>query len=754
MRKTNYRYLQIFLLSAVGLLVCAFGLFLYNREIRNDISENNCQTMNEVAEHQRYNLRSRIEADLAAVRNLAMMVDYLPEENGVARKTMNELLENTNYEYLVLVGTDGKGLGSSGRMVDISKTAYFETALQGGAMLHAPTQSLVIDKQVIPVTTPILVNGETTGLLVGAYTVDNLVKLLLPSYQGRAHTYLTNQSGDIILREKSSIGLFSDDLEKNLLEALKEVRFGDKDNREQIKQSMQEGIGGHSRFNLLGQEEIAHYLPLGINDWYIFVIVPEFVIGGQTQEIMNKTIVLTISILTVVLLAGLYLARLRRHSEDERTIHTQQLEQLAYFDALTGLPNLLNFKREAAKLLTENPNKHFVIFKFDIQTFKAINEMRGYEVGDCVIRAVANEMREGEHLGYWKDVLFARNHADEFLIFDAFDGNRERIEARLRHFTEGYNEKARELLGDHRVEFRYGRYFLERGELNIAEVLEKVNLAHRMAKTLKNCTVFDYDDSLKRNILREVEIANKMESALQTGQFKVYLQAKFRLSNESLAGAEALVRWDCPEEGRIISPLEFIPSFERNGFIVKLDFYMYEESCRLLRTWLEEGRTPIPISVNFSRVHLLNPQLVEQLSEIAERHQIPKRLIEIELTESIIYENEETLQDLLEKLHAAGFLLSMDDFGTGYSSLGLLKNLHVDTIKIDRSFFLGNKYEARAKTVIESVMLMAKKLGIETVAEGVEHLEHIRFLREVGCDVVQGYYYAKPIPAADFFRSH
>lgn len=184
--------------------------------------------------------------------------------------------------------------------------------------------------------------------------------------------------------------------------------------------------------------------------------------------------------------------------------------------------------------------------------------------------------------------------------------------------------------------------------------------------------------------------------------------------------------------------------------MVKLDLYMLEETCAIMKNWRDAGMPLMPVSINFSRLHLLESDFISKLVEITEKYDIPRKYIEIELTESVMFEHENLIADILQQAHVAGFLLSMDDFGSGYSSLGLLKNIPVDIIKLDRSFFINNNNQERAKKVIEVAISLARKLKIHTVAEGVEDAELIPFLREVGCDIVQGYYYAKPMEVKKF----
>lgn len=242
---------------------------------------------------------------------------------------------------------------------------------------------------------------------------------------------------------------------------------------------------------------------------------------------------------------------------------------------------------------------------------------------------------------------------------------------------------------------------------------------------------------------------DQMDRALEAGEFELYLQAKYSLPEESVGGAEALVRWK-NSKGELLPPGAFIPLFERNGFITKLDFYMLEHVCKTMRTWADQGLKPVPVSVNFSRRHIGCPDFSGKVCSIVDHYRIPRSMIEIELTETAMIGSEDILADFLIHLHKTGLKLSIDDFGTGYSSLGLLKNLPVDVVKLDRCFFVKSGDEERGLAVIESIIKMTKVLGIRTVAEGVEEEETVALLKRFQCDMIQGFYYAKPIPAAEF----
>ncbi len=451
-------------------------------------------------------------------------------------------------------------------------------------------------------------------------------------------------------------------------------------------------------------------------------------------------IMVSVTILAALIILGLIMVilGLRRNKK--------ALWNMAYIDNLTKLPNLNRFKLDAKKLLSQDQTKQYAIAFIDIVKFNLINEIYGYAEGDRVLLAIRDAFLD---MIVPDTDLLARVGSDEFILLMAFDPD-DSNKTPFKGSSESFHERIEKFTG-HKLRFSIGRYVLSTGESDIDVIFEKVNYAHNLAKQGTSVDeIYDYDDDMKKQAIRHREIENKMENALVNDEFIVYLQPKYQLDNEQIAGAEALVRWQEHSGREVVYPSEFIPLFEKNGFIVRLDMYMFKKVCAILAEWKQAGLPLATISVNFSRLHLQNKNFVQDIIKIADRYKIPKQYLEIELTESTMFDNEAVLEEVLTSLHNAGFTLSMDDFGTGYSSLGLLKNLPVDVIKIDRSFFTNNRYKTRARTVIESVIKMAKDLGIHTVAEGVESIEHVEFLREIGCEIVQGYYYARPMPAASF----
>lgn len=431
----------------------------------------------------------------------------------------------------------------------------------------------------------------------------------------------------------------------------------------------------------------------------------------------------------------------------EHLSHINHLEQLAYVDELTGSRTFNKFKEDARQILNVENQLNHLLVKLDIDNFKLVNKMYGYEDGNRVLRYVAQAIEKTLRND---NEIYSRVSNDEFIVLLTIHSNEEITETYA-----SFLKNVQTIIGDQfpfKLNFPHGRFLIrptDVAEIDIIEMFEKVNIAHKAAKHDKSTEFVLYDESITKEALRQKEVENKMEIALEKEEFLVYLQPKYYLDGEQIGGAEALSRWN-NENVDLFTPDTFIPIFERNGFITKLDFYVLRKVCEILRDWKNEGRELIVLSVNFSRLHINNPHFVEKLCEIVDEFGIERKYIEIEITETVFYENIETLSVLLNEMHQAEFTVSMDDFGSGYSSLGVLQNLPVDVIKMDRSFFVNQKDSERSKTVVRSVIDMAASLGIVIVAEGVEEKEHIDLLRELHCSMVQGFYYDEPMPLSDF----
>lgn len=283
--------------------------------------------------------------------------------------------------------------------------------------------------------------------------------------------------------------------------------------------------------------------------------------------------------------------------------------------------------------------------------------------------------------------------------------------------------------------------------MNVA--VDHCKIAKKTIKGLHSSAVAFYDAKLRDKTLREKDFESVMPKALEKHEFMCYIQPKFGAKSRHIEGGEALIRWRSSEFG-FVYPDEFIPLSEKNGFVVELDFFILEEVCKAMRRWLDMGLTPVVVSVNQSRMHLSHDDYIWRLREIVDKYAIPYEYIELELTETVFTENTDLLLQIMQKLHDIGFKISIDDFGSGYSSLNMLKDIPADVVKIDREFFNGTVHSDKGRAVIMTVVDLAKKLKMHVISEGVETLDQVEFLDKINCDLIQGYYFAKPMPINEF----
>lgn len=414
-------------------------------------------------------------------------------------------------------------------------------------------------------------------------------------------------------------------------------------------------------------------------------------------------------------------------------------------DDVTGGKNKKEFERVCSRLL--RGEGEFVVVYANIDRFKLINDAYGDDEGDLVLKKI-HQIIDEEMLSW--DEASGRIMADNFGMLMRFLSMN-----KLEHRLARINEQLSGLKDKDGVEYGIKLYFgiyqvVDKNE-SVSSMLEKANLAlKRVTHSMQHLVHMGvYDERDKEQLGREKELEMKMERALKNGEFIPYLQPKYELENETIGGAEALVRWLDPVEGMIV-PNEFIPLFEKNGFIVELDLYMFEQVCRLVEKWNKNGYRIIPISVNMSRGHFSVPGFFERYMQILSRYDVPNRSIEIELTESLFYNEMSMLKELIDKIHEAGMLCSIDDFGSGYSSLNMLKEVEVDALKLDRVFFKETEDNKRSKSVINSVIHLAQDLELRTISEGVEVRSQVDYLKEAECDYIQGYIFARPMPVSDF----
>lgn len=429
-------------------------------------------------------------------------------------------------------------------------------------------------------------------------------------------------------------------------------------------------------------------------------------------------------------------------SRENELLIEQKNEELRYLlehDALTGLYNRSTFCRKTADFLRQNPNGTYNMVQFDIERFKVINELYGNFMGDRILLLIAEGLQK-----CLKDKgTYGRLEADHFAV--CLPAGTEE----LQYVREQMDKSLASVKIEQKINLYYGVYTVEDRDMSVDLMCDRANLALRTVKGNSNRSYAVYNDELHQVVLSEQQLTNSMEEALLQRQFEAYYQPVVDLKTGEVVSAEALVRWNHPEKG-MVSPGFFIPFFEHNGFIIKLDAYIREEVCRNIMELGRRGLNCVPVSVNVSRLEFYDPNLCRSIIDLTERYRLEPGMMRLEITESAYTDNPQQLLAAMKELQNYGFQVLMDDFGSGYSSLNMLKDVPVDILKMDMKFLENQGISGRGPEILASLVRMAKKLGMHTIAEGIETKEQGDFLRSVGCEYGQGYYYARPMPADAF----
>lgn len=515
---------------------------------------------------------------------------------------------------------------------------------------------------------------------------------------------------------------------------------GGDDAMRDIQADLRENRAG-SLFRVVdGERYCASYLPLRTNpNWYFFSSV-NGELGIYVDQALFYTILFSSSVGICAIIALFLFHRAARS-------HEAHIFRLAYTDELTGLHNKYYFEEFLLAHIqsvesTQGVPLAFILF--DIAKFKLVNELFGYKTGNNILRLIAKGTRELLEPGE----LLARFGNDQFaLVLPAPD------EQSLRARLDSLFEKLRNDIkcGDFAIQLDFACGVCPiTGENDVEELFSHANLACRQGKISQHEShVHFFRPDMLKTIEEEKRLEDRMYDALRDGEFQCYLQPKVDTRTETVIGAEALVRWVHPTRG-LISPALFIPLFERNGFVREVDYAMFEQVCRLKKSWRERGLPDFVVSVNMSRRHFERTDFIERLTTIADAYGTNHATLELEVLESSVMPEDDAFCSMLKQLREAGFKIAMDDFGTGYSSLSLLRKVPLDMIKLDRSFLEQDQLTERGAKIVRNIVHLIRDIHAEAICEGVETAEQCRFLREVGCYFIQGYFYSRPLDVAAF----
>lgn len=435
------------------------------------------------------------------------------------------------------------------------------------------------------------------------------------------------------------------------------------------------------------------------------------------------------------------LALMMQFVSTQREMMNEALIDASDTEVMTGLYSLNGFSRHAMEIVQANPAKTYMVIQWDLDEFKVYNDINGYENGDALLRGIGHASHDQIRNG----LVFGHLNSDHFVLLA------EKTDQAAEEIYSDIEEMLRNLSSGAALNFHMGICTIDSHQESIASLCDHALIALRTVKGQYQEHYAWYKPDMRSMIVEENRLVAEMENALSSGQFRVWYQPQVNYKSGKICGAEALVRWIHPEKG-IIPPIQFIPLFEKNGFITKLDHYIWDRVCSFQREWIDSGHEAYPVSINISRRDIYSDDLVKAITSLIQKYRLDPSLLHLEITESVYMTSPEKMNRIVDTLQAKGFHVEIDDFGSGYSSLNTLKDMKVSTLKLDMKFLQQSENSDRSGRIISAMIRMADWLDVSTIAEGVETKEQADFLKSMGCYHLQGYYFYKPMKEEDYKR--
>lgn len=683
-------------------------------------------------------------------RQFAVLDGYAASFTQEQLDDHTELLEklqrctrNTEFSLVCFVYPDGTLYRQDGAKAEVVHRFYFQKAMRGEYAIQFMTDNAIDPINRMGFAVPVVLGEEPAGVLLGLYDRGGFLSLFERTFSGEehGHAYICDASGGLILGTEQAEEFLAEyglRIENgSILSILNDAKFS-VGSKLQMEEDIRSGRSGQAVYRYDGEKHYTAYMPLGVNDWYVISVLHERQVYEEALGVTGYLFSMVLLGMLAVIMIMIYLVlRMKNYAAQEQK-KSEEIRYLFEHDPLTGILSERAFLERTETRIREGLEEVYCLVYLDIYKFKLINEMFGYQKGDELLRATAEEVQKfTERVGG----LCCRISGDNFVLFIP---HREEL---IRSFRTKNYRKNRIVSLD--LYLHFGIYVIQDEEIPVDQMVDAARLAQKTVKgNYDNCIAY-YTEAIKKNLLKEQEIITTMTKALEQKEFVVYLQPQYNYRTGAVCGAEALVRWLSPEKG-LIPPGDFIPVFETNGFISHLDSYVWEQVCILQRKWLDAGNTMIPISVNVSRVDLMKGGLAQKMANLIRKYDLPAKMIRVEITESAYMDNPQLLIQEINALAAEGFLVEMDDFGSGYSSLNMLKDVPFHVLKTDLKFLTSSVLESRKNRILDNVIRMAHEMGMVVIAEGVETEEQAEALLKLNCECMQGYYFCRPVPVVEF----
>lgn len=738
MKKFNTQFLLMIIALPI-LLLLAMGVYLYN--MTKSFNTELMDTLEEVSQQGVNAVQMEINNKLYLLKDLASALDLDTTRSDEVisadiEKRLSLIVKNHNLYNMGIVLEDDRVFTTDGDIATRKEIVYLDSLSTDGTNISGRVQVNGENGVYVNIySTPIWdqTTLQQTATLYAAFETNTFRDITeIKSYDGEGYTYLVDTNGDVVF-DSSNVNAFD-----NMTNVYTSLRNADASNTgaiEDIAEYIQTQHSGYTIFTNRGVKKYAYCQPVEINDWHLITVVPVKVVNSQLNTVIYSTVLFAVIIILVYTALMFFVVNQHRKKEEE-------LADLAYVDPLTGGYTYAKFREEFHRITQKYPNHYYAIMNMDLNKFKMINDLYGYEEGDKIIKLIDS---------LWKEQLgelecCGHRGADQFVVLLTYDDKQELIDR-----LDAYYTKLQESVeGRHKLSLIIGIYEIQDLTDPFDVIVDRSMMAFSTAKNSNKGYMAFYNDAMEESLIWERYVEDHFQLAIDNKEFKVYYQAKVDTLTGEVSGAEALVRWVRPD-GSIVAPGRFIPVLENNGSIARLDRYMFQQVLEDQKDWMNRGLSIVPVSVNLSRAQMVEQGFVEHYRKMLVESKLPAEYISLEFTESAMFDNEEILKDTVNQLHDMGIKVLVDDFGVGFSSMSTLKSLPVDILKMDKSF-VDSIGDERGDKIVVGIIEFAVSLGMSVTAEGVEEEYQYLFLKAHKCNDIQGYYFAKPIPAEEYCK--
>lgn len=732
--KKGFRKSQTMLCCVIAVLLVP-AIFLCSRIINQELLFYIKNTLNEVSRQNVNSIKSQVKSDFLILEELSDRVRFDDSFESIM-DGMRGASEAYGFKRMGVIYRDGIAHTSDDVQLDISDEDHIVRAFAGENVVSDIFPDDAGGKTIFVYTVPIFdrTGGQVDGVLFATCDTASIrTHFEASAFSGKGYSYIVKADGTLVIdssHEAAYEGM------QNVFTAMESVGK----NREvsvQMQKDMAEGAADCLSFQNKGELRYINYAPLGINDWYLLSIVPADVTNGSRFRIMFVTYIVFALVTVVSLVFVMTMIKSERATQAE-------LKRILYVDELTGGMSFVKFSLDAAARLAkkQDKNEKAACIMADLDNFRLINNLYGRTEGDKTIRKAYKVLENA----VGENALITRRVADRFYAM-VFFTEQSQLDHVLKSFVDGLKASSGVSENEYIINPSIGVYIIEKEGEEIETITNNATIAHDTIVSRGERIAY-YNEAQRDRLKENKQLEDKMELAHKNQEFIPYFQPKYSATTGEICGAEALIRWKKPD-GTITPPREFIPLAESNGFIRVLDRAIFNSVCALQRKILNGGGKCVPISVNVSRQLMYEQNFASDYIETIQKYKLSPDLVELEITESVLFDDDKVFRSIIDKLRENGFKILMDDFGTGYSSLMMLSSVPIDNLKLDKSF-VDSFEEEKGRKIIISVIELAKSLSLPVTAEGVETRGQVEFLKNMGCNVIQGFYFSKPVPEEVF----